>query len=116
MYFPQLHIHNIFAIQIYRPYNLKFLNFLSIQITLKSGPHFLRNCGFFCLFESPLKMIKNIFHFILKALFVRKILQFLSWLFSSKNDMIRKIRLNSKFTTSQTGLQTIAIHILLNIK
>ena len=61
-------------------------------------------------------MIKNMFHFILKTLFVLKIFQFLSWLFSSKNDMIRKIRLNSKFATSQTGSQTIAIHILLNIK
>ena len=29
--------------------------------------------------------------------------------------MIREIRLNSKFMTSQSGLQTIAIHILPNI-
>ena len=29
--------------------------------------------------------------------------------------LIRKIRLNSKFMTSQPGLQTIAIHILPNI-
>ena len=29
--------------------------------------------------------------------------------------MIRKIRLTLKFMTSQPGLQTIAIHILLNI-
>ena len=32
-----------------------------------------------------------------------------------KNDLIRKIRLISKFTTSQPGSQTITIHIFLNI-
>ena len=32
-----------------------------------------------------------------------------------KNGLIRKIRLTSKFMTSQHGLQTITIHILLNI-
>ena len=32
-----------------------------------------------------------------------------------ENGSIRKIRLTSKFMTSQPGLQTIAIHILLNI-
>ena len=32
-----------------------------------------------------------------------------------KNGLIIKIRLTSKFMTSQPGLQTIAIHILLNI-
>ena len=32
-----------------------------------------------------------------------------------KNGLIRKIRLTSKFMMSQTGLQTIAIHILTNI-
>ena len=30
-----------------------------------------------CFIESPLKMIKNTFHFILKALFVLKIFKFL---------------------------------------
>ena len=32
-----------------------------------------------------------------------------------KNSLIRKVRLTSKFMTSQPGLQTIAIHILPNI-
>ena len=32
-----------------------------------------------------------------------------------KNGLIRKIRLTSKFMVSQTGLQTIAIHLLPNI-
>ena len=34
-----------------------------------------------CLTESPLKMMKNAFYFILKALFILKILKFLSRLF-----------------------------------
>ena len=63
------------------------------------------------LIESPLKMMRNAFYFILKALFV-----FVTTFWSyRKNDLIRKIRLTSKFMTSQTGLQTIAIHILPNI-
>ena len=70
-----------------------------------------------CLIENPLKMMKNSFCFILKALFVLKIFEFLSRLFGhvQKNGLIRKLRLISKFMTSQPGLQTIAIHILLHI-
>ena len=45
-------------------------------------------------FESPLKMMKNAFYFTL-TLFVLKIFKFLSSLF------IRKVRLISKFMTSQ---------------
>ena len=36
----------------------------------------------FLTIESPLKMIKNSFYFMLKALFVLEIFIFLSWLFS----------------------------------
>ena len=36
---------------------------------------------FICFNENSLKMIKNVFYFILKALFVLKIFQVLSWLF-----------------------------------
>ena len=70
-----------------------------------------------CLIESPSKMMKNAFYFILKALFVLKLFKFLSRLFWScrKNGLIRKLRLISKFMLSQPGLQTIAIHILPNI-
>ena len=39
-----------------------------------------KNCGI-CLIESSLKVIKNAFYFILKALFVLKIFKFLSRLF-----------------------------------
>ena len=70
-----------------------------------------------CLIESPLKIMKNAFYFILRALSVLKIFKFLSYLFWSfrKNGLIRKIILTSKFMTSQPGLKTIAIQILPNI-
>ena len=64
-----------------------------------------------CLIENPLKMMKNTFYFILKALFVLKIFTVLSRLFGH----VGKIKLSSKFVTSQPGLQTIAVHILPNI-
>ena len=38
------------------------------------------NC-FICFNESSLKMMKNVFCFTMKALFVLKILKFLRWLF-----------------------------------
>ena len=54
---------------------------------------------FFILFnESPLEMMKIAFYFILKALFVLRYLSFcLYFLVMWKNDLIRKIRLISKF-------------------
>ena len=36
---------------------------------------------FICFNKSPLKMMKNAFYFIFKALFVLKIFKFLSWFF-----------------------------------
>ena len=39
-----------------------------------------KNC-FICFNESPLKMVKNIFYFILRALFDLKMFKLLSWLF-----------------------------------
>ena len=63
--------------------------------------------------ESPLKMMKNTFYFILKALFVLKIFKFLSLLFGHvEKRLIRKIRLISKFTTSKPGKEKFAIQIL----
>ena len=42
--------------------------------------------------ESPLKMMKNTFYFVLNALFILKIFKFLSWFFGlcRKNGLIRK--------------------------
>ena len=66
-----------------------------------------KNC-IICFIESPLKIMKYAFYFILKALFVLKILRFLSQLLvNMENGLIRKIRLTSKVMTSQPGLQTI---------
>ena len=47
-----------------------------------------------CLIKNPLKVMKNAFYFILKALFVLKIFKFSS---RRKNGLIRKIGLTSKF-------------------
>ena len=62
-------------------------------------------------------MMKNVFYFILKALFsFSSYLIFVATFWSCwKNCEIRKSSLASKFMTSQPGLQTIAIHILPNI-
>ena len=58
----------------------------------------------FVALEIPLKMMKNTFYFTLIALFVLKIFKFLSSLFGHVGDgLIRKIRLVSKFMTSQPG-------------
>ena len=67
--------------------------------------------------KSPLKMTKNVFYFVLKAFFVLKMFTFFFTTFWScrKSSLIRKIRLISKFMTSQPGLQTIPIHIWPNI-
>ena len=60
--------------------------------------------------------MKIAFYFTLKALFFLKIFKFFLWLSDHvQNSLIRKIMLISKFVTSQTGKQTIAIHILSNI-
>ena len=54
---------------------------LLILLLLKSDPHPHKNICVICLIESPLKMMKNAFYFILIALFVLKICKFLSQLF-----------------------------------
>ena len=61
--------------------------------------------------EIHLKMMKNTFYFTLESLFVLKIFNFLVMY---KSGLIRKIRFISKFMTSQSGQQSIAIHILPN--
>ena len=59
-------------------------------------------------------MKKNAFYFILKALFAIKSFALTFWS-CKKNGLIRKMRLISKFMTSQPGYQTIALKILPNI-
>ena len=61
--------------------------------------------------ESPLKMMKNAFYFILKAFFVLRYSKFcLNFLVMQKNGLIKTIRLILKFMTSQPWKQSIAIH------
>ena len=61
-------------------------------------------------------MMKNAFYFILKALFVLKIFQFLSRHFGHlENGFIRKIMLISKIITSKPGKLTNALYMLFNI-
>ena len=79
---------------------LRFLNPAINEIIKQSGAeqqeHFLK-CALsglrqFFATESPLKMMKNAIYFTLKPLFFLKI-----------NGLIRKIKLISKFMTSQPG-------------
>ena len=72
---------------------------------LKSDSHLPKKNRFICFNDSPSKIMKNAFYFILKVLFVLKILTFSSWLFGhvEKNGLIKKMRLISKFMTSQPG-------------
>ena len=72
-------------------------------------------------YESPLKMMRNHFHFILKALFVFQIFMFFVltfWLCKKerleKKVMAKKV-MRRTFMTSRTGQQIITIHILPNI-
>ena len=59
---------------------------------LKSDSHLPKKICVICLIESPLKLMKNAFYFILKALFVLKIFKFLSRLFGhvGKTDRLER--------------------------
>ena len=63
----------------------------------------LLGLGQFLTIESSLKMMESAFYFTSKALFVIKILKFLSWRFGyvAKRLDKKKIRLISSFETSQ---------------
>ena len=66
--------------------------------------------------ERRLKMIKNTFYFMLKAIFVLEIFTFLSLLIGYVEKWLdRKAWLISKVMTSQTEQHEITIHILSNI-
>ena len=56
--------------------------------------------------KSPSKMMKNAFISPKKVFFVLKIFKFLFWVMQ-ENGLMRKLRLISKFMTSQTGKQII---------
>ena len=81
------------------------------KISLKSDSPLPKMKSIICFIESPLKMMKNAFYFILKALFILKIFKFLSWLVGHVEETAWLERLISKFMTSQHGKQTVIIHI-----
>ena len=69
--------------------------------------------------ESPLKIMKNIFYFMLKAQFVLEIFTLLSWQqvkVMCENGFIRKPRLISKFMTSKARQHVIKIPIAQYLK
>ena len=72
---------------------------------VKSDVHLPKKVGFvFFLFESPLKEIKNVFYFMLKALFVRQIFTFWFWPSGYQEKWLgKRIRLISKLMASQDG-------------
>ena len=60
--------------------------------------------------------MKNAFYFMLKAFFVLDIFISLPWFFVyAENNLIRKLRLISKFMMSKPGQQIVTINILSNI-
>ena len=72
---------------------------------------------FICFNEGFLKMMKNVFDFMLKALLVLEIYKLLSWLLDyAKNGLIRNLTLISNFMTPRTGQQTSAIYIYIHIQ
>ena len=85
--------------------------------TLKIGLSPSKKICIIWLIKSPLKMTKNAFYFILKVLSILKIFKFLSRYFGHvwKTAWLKRLRLTSKFMTSQPGFQAIAILILPNI-
>ena len=60
---------------------MKSCAILSSFASLKPDCHLPKKKFFFCFKGSPLKVMENVFYFILKGFFVLKIFNFLSWLY-----------------------------------
>ena len=61
-----------------------FLLYFQVEVyknILKSDSHLPKKIFFICFNNSPSRMMKKAFYLLLKALFVLKIFNFLSWLF-----------------------------------
>ena len=70
---------------------------------LYSDSNLPKKC-YICFNDSPSKMMKNAFYFILKAFFVHKIFKFLFWLFGHvEKSTWLEIMSISKFMASQCG-------------
>ena len=102
--FLKIRVHLLFGhfgVCIYCIYSVISVTFYLKLYSLPSK----KSCVIFFI-ESPLKLMGNVFYFILKALFILKIFQFFVMTFWScrENGLIRKIRLTSKFMASQPAL------------
>ena len=92
----------------YKKFTLKQLSFYLFStiwiIIIKIGLSPFKK-KFIYFNDSPSKMMKNAFYFILKALFVLKMFNFvcLDFFVMYKNGLIGKISLISKFMASQPG-------------
>ena len=87
------------------------------SFTLKSESLTLQKNLCYLLHRNPFKSDEICFLFHLESFFRSQDIKVIVLTFWScrKNGLIRKIRLISKFMTSQPGLKAIAIHILPNI-
>ena len=86
---------------------LQFMIFKFIFQEFKVGISPSKKICVICSIESPLKLMKNVFNFILNAFFVLKMFRLLSRLFghAEKTAWLERKRLTSKFMTSQPDLQ-----------
>ena len=67
---------------LYQFWRVRYISdIMVLEVNLKSDSHLQKKFKLFTSMESPLKMMKNAFYFILKALFILKIFKFLSWHF-----------------------------------
>ena len=81
---------------------------------LKSDSDIQKKLVLFALMESPIKVVKK-YIFTIKAVVLRKIFKFLSWLFVHAGKRLdKKAKVFPKFIIS-TGKQIITRHILLII-
>ena len=77
----------------FEKFSLSILNFYLCSfngcslIQLKPDSQLPKKKNYLLQWQSPLKMMKNAFYFILKALFVLKIFKFFSWLFGHAEKM-----------------------------
>ena len=109
-------LFNIFVSQTLTDDFLGLHKNMNCAFLFKSDPHLPKTFVLFARFSDS-HLPKKCFLFHLKSSFRSqdiKVFVTTFWAFR-KNDLIKKIRLTSKFMTSQPGLQTIAIHILPNI-
>ena len=91
------------------------INSLSSPISFKGSLLGLRQ---FLSSESPLKTMKNVFYFMLKALFVLEIFSFLSWLFGYVEKRLdKKFKTNSKiYNITNSATNNYNTHIARNLK